>query len=805
MFSRLAVIIERRHRLVLLLAAGFIVAGGVFGIGVGQHLGVGGFYAPGRESTLADEVFDDAVPNGPHNLVVVADAGVVAGVDSAQAMQSGSALTQFLQQEPGISSVVSYWPDHVSQLRSSDGGTALVLARITGDEDQRKATLARIFPRISGEHDGLSLTPGGQPAVEREVTANSEDDLRRMELLAAPLVALILLFVFGSLVSSLLPLVIGLTAIVGTLVTLRTLTAFTDVSMYSLNIATALSLGLAIDYGLFIVTRYREELDAGASVPDAIATTLSTAGRTVLFSSITVAVSLSALLIFPLYYLRSFAYAGMAVVAFACFSALVVLPAVLMLLGHRVDRWDVAKGFAKLRNGQVGRWRGYRMGRHRRLIVATGGRLSRSGTGRWHRMALFVMRRPIPLAVGVVTVLVILGSPFFGVRYALPDASNLPADSDSSRVIDRLHSEFPDLSMDAMYMVSPDRQLTPEETTSYAAAVSAVAGVVSVQSAAGSFAHGQQVIPATPDAAAVFNGPQASWLSVGLQGDPQGQTAEAAVASVRALEAPAPMLVGGIAAHLTDTKATLAQALPWALAVVAVATLILLFLFTGSVLIPIKAVLLNLLSLTATFGAAVWIFQDGNLRWLVGDFQTNGAIELTTPILLFAIAFGLSMDYELFLLSRIKEEYQRTGDNTTAVASGLERTGRLVTYAALLFIVVMVAFATSDLSVLKLVGVGLGLAVLMDATLIRSILVPAVMRLAGRANWWAPAPLRALHQRIGLHEGEEPSTHSRRNSTVEPLAPSRHSERTPAAEHDLSPRQAQQIPALAGAAHSTTD
>jgi RND superfamily putative drug exporter len=235
------------------------------------------------------------------------------------------------------------------------------------------------------------------------------------------------------------------------------------------------------------------------------------------------------------------------------------------------------------------------------------------------------------------------------------------------------------------------------------------------------------------------------------------------------------MLVGGTAAHLVDTEATLGRALPAALAIVAVSTLALLFLFTGSVLIPVKAVVLNLLSLTATFGAAVWIFQDGNLRWLLGDFQTNGAIELTTPILLFAVAFGLSMDYELFLLSRIKEEYARLGDNTAAVAAGLERTGRLVTYAALLFVIVMVAFATSQLSVLKLVGVGLGLAVAMDATLIRAILVPAFMRLAGRANWWAPAPLRALHDRIGLHEGTSaPVTapaRRRRTTAVLPLHP----------------------------------
>jgi RND superfamily putative drug exporter len=304
-----------------------------------------------------------------------------------------------------------------------------------------------------------------------------------------------------------------------------------------------------------------------------------------------------------------------------------------------------------------------------------------------------------------------------------------------------------------MYIVSPEHRLSPTQTRTYAAAVSDVTGVSQVQSSAGTFVRGHLVAPAASQMAAQFDGASASWLSVGLQGDAQGLGAQAAVKGVRSVAAPEPVLVGGIAAHLVDTRHTLGARLPWALGIVALSTMVLLFLFTGSVVIPVKALLLSLLSLTATFGAAVWIFQEGHLQWLLGDFQTNGALEITTPILLFTLAFGLSIDYELFLLSRIKEEYSRLGDNTAAVANGLERTGRLVTYAALLFVIVMVSFATSGLSVLKLVGVGLGLAVLMDATVVRAILVPAVMRLAGTANWWAPRPLRALHRRVGLREG----------------------------------------------------
>jgi RND superfamily putative drug exporter len=742
--------IGRRHQAVLLVAVLFLLVGGAASMNVRDHLGVGGFYAGAEESTRADAAFDGALPTGPHNLVVVAEASGERGVDSADAATDGNALTELLRRDAGISSVVSYWATGNAALRSADGRTALVLARISGTEDQRKFTLNRLYPKIHGQQGALSLRLGGQPAVEREVTDRSEKDLRRMELLATPVVAVVLLFVFGSVVASLLPLVIGLTAIVGTLVTLRLLSLVTDVSMYSLNIATALSLGLAIDYGLFIVTRYREELDGGSDVPTAVATTLATAGRTVLFSALTVALSLSALLVFPLYYLRSFAYAGIAVVGFAALSAVVVLPAVLLLLGRNVDRWDVVRAIATRR----GRTRGRHSALGRRLLAAapSGGRLSRSGEGGWHRLASFVMRHPVSLAIAGVTFLLLLGSPFLGVRYALPDESSLPRSSESHHVGQLLKSEFGSLSTDAMYVVSPDRRLPLDQTRDYAVAVSRVAGVSTVSSAAGTFSHGVLVAPASA-ASSGFDGPRASWLSVDLAGNPQGPQAEAAVSAARSIASPAPVLMGGVAAHLVDTRATLGRALPWALGIVAVSTMVLLFLFTGSVLIPVKAVLLNLLSLTATFGAAVWIFQQGHLRWLLGDFQTNGAVELTTPILLFAVAFGLSMDYELFLLSRIKEEYQRLHNNTAAVAAGLEKTGRLVTFAALLFVIVMISFATSGLSVLKLVGVGLGLAVFMDATLVRAILVPAVMRLAGDANWWAPRVLRQLHERIGLREG----------------------------------------------------
>lgn len=740
MLRGFALRVIRFRWLVVLLAAGFLAGGAVLSLDLHRHLSIGGFWADTDESTRAEAEFGAALPNGPRNLILLARND--AGADSPAAVAAGQKLTQELAGEPALSSVTSYWATGSTDLRSADQRTGLVLARIGGNEDQRKEALLPIYDRFHGTYDGLSIRFAGQPAVEREVTERSGEDLQRLELLSTPVVAVLLLLIFGSIVASLLPLVIGLTAIVGTLVTLRVLTIFTPVSVYSLNIATALSLGLAIDYGLFVVTRYREELDKGLHPVAAVANTIVTAGRTVLFSALVVALSLSALLVFPLYYLRSFAYSGIAVVGFAALSALVLLPAVLMLLGHRVDKLDVRAGLAKLLR--------------RKPAAAGAGRLSTVGKGGWHRLASFVMRRPLPLATGAILILLVLGSPFLQAKFALPDETNLPSTSESAQVTSLLREEFPALGADAMYVVSPDSQLSQEDTQAYATKVSQVDGVVRVDSAAGVFADGEQLAPPTPLATQQFTATDASWLSVALSGPPQGDVATAAAEQVRALPESRDLLVGGVAAHLVDTKATLATYLPWALLIVAVSTLLVLFLFTGSVLIPVKAVVLNLLSLTATFGAAVWIFQQGHLAWLVGDFQVSGTVEMTTIIMLFAIAFGLSMDYEVFLLSRIKEEYDRTGDNTAAVAVGLQRTGKLITYAAMIFVVVMLAFATSTLGILKLVGIGLGLAVFVDATLVRAVLVPAVMRLAGRANWWAPRWLRRVHDRVGLHE-DEPS------------------------------------------------
>jgi RND superfamily putative drug exporter len=515
-------------------------------------------------------------------------------------------------------------------------------------------------------------------------------------------------------------------AITGTLLALFVLGSLTDVSVYSINLTTALGLGLAIDYSLFIVSRFREELRRGLAVPDAVVRSMETAGRTVAISALTVAVSLSALLIFPLYFLRSFAYAGIAVVLLAMLSSLVTLPALLAVLGRRVDSRRA----------------------RRRAAVATP-----ETHGFWHRVATAVMRRPLPIALGVAALLILLGTPFLRLSVGLPDERVLPVSSDARQVSERIQTDFQGDSAEAFPIVV-EQAIGRAALAAYAADVSMIDGVARVEGPDGVYQGGEVVGEASPKSAR-YAPDGAAWLEVVPTVELQSGAGEQLVEDIRAIDPGFDTLVGGSAAQLVDTKDVLVSRLPWALAIIAVTTLVLLFLMTGSVLIPIKALMLNLLSLTATFGAMIWVFQDGNFSGLL-HFTATGRIDSSMPILMFCIAFGLSMDYEVFLLSRIKEEYGRTGQNAASVALGLERTGRIVTAAAALLAITFLAFGTADVTFLKLFGVGLALAVVMDATIIRGLLVPAFMRLAGRANWWSPAPLRRFHRRFGITESTDP-------------------------------------------------
>jgi putative drug exporter of the RND superfamily len=748
----------RRRVLVLVAALAVVGLAGVFGSGVVEKLKSGGFDDPAASSTKAREALASDFHTGEPNLVLLATAGK-GTVDQRAATSGGLELTRRLAAERDVTEVQSYWTTKAPPLRSNDGRQALVLARITGDDDavqQRAEQLAGAFDRDDG---ALRVQVGGQARVFSQVSDQVEKDLTKAESIAVPITLVLLVVVFSSAVAGALPLAVGGLAIVGTLLLLRLLAAVTDVSVYSLNLTTALGLGLAIDYSMFMISRYREELRAGQEPPDALLATMRTAGRTVLFSAATVAVALLALLVFPLYFLRSFGYAGIAVVALAAVGALVVLPALLAVLGRRIDSLRLPFG--------------------RRRRAAGAGEL---GDGAWHRIAMAVMRRPVPIALAVVAVLLVLGAPFLGVRFGLPDDRVLPASASSRQVADAIRSDFTARDADALEIVATgtgDPTARSGEITAYATALSRLPGVARVDALTGTYAAGNQVAPpaqgtaaggkgtagstgaqgataaggkaTSATAAGRFATSDATWLRVVPSVEAYSSAGERLVEDVRALPAPFAVEVGGHSAQLVDTKAAIADRLPVAVAIIAVATLVLLFLMTGSVVIPVKALILNLLSLSAVYGAMVFVFQEGHLSGLLG-FTPTGTIDTSMPVLLSCIAFGLSMDYEVFLLSRIKEEHDRTGDTVSSVAIGLERSGRIVTTLAALLAIVFAAFATSQVTFLKLFGIGAALAIVVDATLIRALLVPAFMRLAGSANWWAPRPLRLLHDRIGLRE-----------------------------------------------------
>jgi RND superfamily putative drug exporter len=731
MLETLARFVVRRRVAVLVVSLLAMVVAGVVGGGVAKHLSGGGFDDPGAESSQARRTLEAVFGQRTPNLVLLVTS-TDGSVDSPAAAAAGVALTRELGAQAGVTQSTSYWTlGSPPPLRSNDGRQALVLATIGGSDDHVADVIKQLSPAFTRPASGGGDTPGaiavqvgGYAEVFRQVSTQIEHDLKRAEMLSLPIVLVLLVVVFGSVVAASLPLGIGALAVIGTFLVLRVLASFTQVSIFALNLTTAMGLGLAIDYSLFVVSRYREELRHGGDPADVMVRTVTTAGRTVIFSAVTVAVSLAAMLVFPLSFLRSFAYAGVAVVALAAVGAVVVLPALLAALGPRVDKLVLWHRPAKA-----------------------------EGTGFWHRVALAVMRRPVPVAAGVIVLLLFLGAPFTRIAFGLPDDRVLPASASSHLVQDDIRANFSSNEAGALSVVAADAgdvSGRPAEIAGYAAALSRTPGAARVDAVTGSYIGGQLVAPPN-EASARFTGTSGTWLSVVPAVEPYSAAGERLVEAVRAVPAPFAVQVGGQSAELVDSKASLFGRVPLAGVLIALVTFVALFLMTGGVLVPIKAVLVNLLSLTASFGAMVWIFQEGHLSGLL-DFTATGTIATTMPILMFCIAFGLSMDYEVFLLSRIKEEYDRTGDNVSSVALGLERTGRIVTAAAALLAVVFLAFATSHVTFIKLFGLGLAVAVILDATLIRAALVPAFMRLAGRANWWAPPALRRIHDRFGISE-----------------------------------------------------
>ena len=724
MLGRLAGVVIRRRRWVWAGAVLFVAVAGMLGGGVDKRLSSGGFADPNAESTKAGDLLRVDFGQQDPNLVMVLTAKHGSVDDPANAA-AGRELTSRLSAEKYISFAGSYWSlGSLPPLKSKDGTQAMLLARIRGTDDGVDQTVPAILKTYDKDFGPLKVAITGQGPVFREVGTTIKADLGRAEAIAFVITAFLLVLVFGGVVAASLPLVIGIISILGTFLALRIISSLTDVSVYALNMTTVMGLGLAIDYSLFVLSRFREELGDGDDVNGALTRTMKTAGRTVIFSAVTVAVSLSALLIFPLYFLRSFAYAGIAVVFVACAGSVLVLPALLAGLGRRVDKLSIR--------------------RHRDRA---------DSDGFWHRTATRVMKHPWPFALAVTALLLALGAPFLNLKLGTPDDRVLPPSAHTREASDLIRSNFSSQEAFAVQVVAAgiggaDTHTT--EISAYAIDLSKVTGVARVDALTGSYIKGAKVLD--PNLlSARFAGKTGTWLSVVPSVEPVSLQGEKLVHDVRKVDAPFPVKVGGSSAQLVDSKDSLFRLLPVAGLLIAIVSFVALFLMFGGLLVPLKAVVLNLLSLSATFGAMVFIFQEGHFKGFF-NFTTTGTLVATTPILMFCIAFGLSMDYEVFLLSRIKEEHDRTHDNQHSVAVGLEKTGRIVTAAAALLAVVFLATVTSDVSFIKLFGLGLAMAVVMDATLIRGILVPAFMRLAGEANWWAPKPLHDFYVRFGFSE-----------------------------------------------------
>ncbi len=614
-------------------------------------------------------------------------------------------VEEILEAEPAVDRVVTYYESPDPSLVSDDRRSTYLLAYFAAAGDKEQQEAAERVEQALASFPGVIL--GGAAVANQQVNEQVSHDLERAELLALPLLFLLSLVFFRGLVAAVLPPLLGGLSIILTFAALRAVSEVVPVSIFALNLVTGLGLGLAIDYSLFVVSRYREELARVGPGLEAIRNTLATAGRTVFFSSMTVAAALASLLVFPQGFLFSMGLGGAIVAVIALGVALLVLPAILALLGARVNALSPKR------------------------LQRAAARDARPATeGFWYRLSRFVMRRPGRIALLTTTLLVVVGLPFLGIRFIVADAEVLPADASARQANDILTERFDQNATEPLRLVlgaHPGKQVDR-----FVRDLRDVEGIKSVSP------------PEREDR-------RTTLVSATSRYDALSDRGQEVVERVRALEAPFPVLVGGFSASFVDVKASLTDHLPLAFAIVVAGTLVLLFLMTGSVILPVKALLMNVLSLSATFGILVLIFQDGRLESLLG-YTSQGALEVTQPVLLFALAFGLSTDYGVFLLSRIKEARDGGASDSESVAIGLERTGRIVTAAALLFAVAIGAFATSQIIFLKEVGIGTALAVLIDATLIRALLVPSLMELLGRWNWWAPRPLRWLHERVGLAE-----------------------------------------------------
>ena len=685
--------VRRRVAAVITFIIVTLLAGG-FGSQVFNRLDSGGYSIESSDSYKVYTYITETLNESDPAIIVMLDASE--NIDEPTVAARALAVEKKMAAEPGVARTLSYWSSGgAAALKSSDGKAGYILI-YSKDEafSPQSEELGKIFQEnYDGNVDGFTLYAGGFGVIGNAINDKIESDLKLSESVSIPLTFILLALVFGALAASAMPLIVGVFAILGAFFLLYLLTFFTDVSVYALNLTTGMGLGLGIDYALLMVNRFREELHKGKSVDEAIVIMMKTAGKTVFYSGITVLLTLMSLIFFPLPFLKSFGYAGVSVVALAVVGALCGLPPILALVGKKIDKGVLRKSA-----------------------------ITPKEDGRWAQTARFVMRKPVSVTVLALIVLGVMAAPLAGAKFSQTDSRTLPASNPAAIATATMAERFPGQAGNPIEIIIPNTAATDVTVTKYMSELAAVDGVVVV--------NPPKVYGADLRIIAIH-----SML-------PRSPEAQKLIHDIRALDEPAGTLVGGVAADYTDSQDGIANTLPLALGWIVITVLILLFLFTGSIILPIKAILLNFLSLAATMGVLTWVFIDGNLQWLVGSFTITGTLDTSIVILIAVVVFGLSMDYEVFLLSRIREEHDAGMSNEDAVAVGLQRSARIITAAALLLAVVFASFILSGVTSIKSMGFGVALAVILDATIVRGLLVPALMRLFGERNWWAPESLK---------------------------------------------------------------
>ena len=694
MFERLGHLIARKKKAVLaLFLLATVLAGGI-GSQVFARFDSGGYSDPKSDSAQVWDYLDETFKVKDPSVVFVVDAKNKS-VDDPAVTAIAQDLESQLRAEPSAESVLSYWSSGgAPSLKSKSGTSALVFVYLKSNDFTEIDKLGGQYQeKYDGQFKGLNVYASGGAVFANAINGRIQDDLKLSETISIPLTFLLLLFVFGAMAASAMPLIVGITAILGTFFVMYLLTLITDVSIFALNLTTGLGLGLGIDYALLMVNRFREELARGLDNESAIVNTLRSAGKTVFYSGLTVVLTLISLTFFPQNFLKSMGYAGAAVVALAVVGALIPLPAILAILGNKINKGVVRK------NGIV-----------------------QKEDGRWSRIARFVMRRPVSVVTASLAILFLLISPITNIKFSQIDSDVLPKTDRAYIASQFIATEFPGQESNPIEIIFPNGAQQKEEVTNYLANLSKIPGIVRV---------------GEPQ----FQGNAARVVAIHSM-KPRTPEGEDLIHKIRDLNSPEGTLVGGIAADYADTQGAISRTLPAVLGWIMITVLLLLFAFTGSVLLPIKAIVLNFASLAATMGVLTWIFIDGNFKELLGDFIVNGTLDTNTMVLVAIVAFGLSMDYEVFLLSRIKEEHDAGKSNIDAVAYGLQKSARIITAAAFILAVVFAAFVLSGVTSIKMMGFGVAFAILLDATLIRAFLVPALMRLFGEWNWWAPKALK---------------------------------------------------------------